>query len=162
MTIAYIGLGSNLGDRKDNLNRALELLREVSGVKVSRVAPFYCTEPVGFLEQEWFLNTVAEINTSLSACELLDAMLKIEDKLGRVRTVRWGPRIIDLDLLIYGNERINKLGLSVPHPHLKERAFVLVPLATLNPSLVLPGGERVDRLAEALREEQRVYCFDED
>ncbi|WP_027356279.1 2-amino-4-hydroxy-6-hydroxymethyldihydropteridine diphosphokinase [Desulfofundulus thermocisternus] len=137
--VAYIGLGSNMGGKKANLKAALELLGRVPGVKILRVAPFYRTEPVGYTDQDWFVNTVAEVETTLSPRELLAACLEVENRLGRVRGVRWGPRVIDLDLLLYNGQVIDEPDLVVPHPLMHERAFVLVPLADLAPDLVIPG-----------------------
>ncbi len=145
MTIrAYIGLGSNLGDREATLLRALELLDAEPGLSVSAVSVFRDTEPVGYVEQPRFLNGVAAVDTELSARELLDRLLGVERSLGRRRNgPRFGPRTVDLDLLLYGDATIEEAGLSVPHPRLEERRFVLEPLAELDPSLTLPGGRKV-------------------
>jgi 2-amino-4-hydroxy-6-hydroxymethyldihydropteridine diphosphokinase len=117
-TTAYIGLGSNLGDKEANIIKALELLGEAPGVKVIKVASNYKTAPLYVTQQDWFLNTVAEIETSLSAHELLSLLKETEKKLDRTPTVRWGPRTIDLDLLLFGSERIKTSDLCVPHtPH---------------------------------------------
>jgi len=152
---AYIGLGSNLGDKRKNIRRALELLGGVPGVRVRRVAPLYRTAPVGYTEQDWFINTVAEVETSLPPEELLRVCLDIENRLGRVRIIRWGPRTVDLDLLLYGERAIDRPQLTVPHPRLHERAFVLVPLADLVPEMVVPGRGRVKGLLAGLPPEQR-------
>jgi 2-amino-4-hydroxy-6-hydroxymethyldihydropteridine diphosphokinase len=140
--ISYVGLGSNLGDREDNLSRALERLEELGPVRVSRVRE---TDPVGITDQPRFLNAVAEVETELPARELLVRLLAIERSLGRDRAteVRWGPRTIDLDLLLYGDETIDEPGLTVPHPRLAERRFVLEPLCELDPELVLPDGRAI-------------------
>ena len=139
MVTAYIGLGSNLGDRATNLQTALSELGNLPTISMARVSSLYETEPVGVTDQPEFLNAVAQIETSLSAMALLDVLLNLENKIGRVRTFRWGPRVIDLDLLLYGNQQIRLPTLTVPHPRLFERAFVLVPLAEIAPELVLPG-----------------------
>ncbi|MBE3588464.1 MAG: 2-amino-4-hydroxy-6-hydroxymethyldihydropteridine diphosphokinase [Thermoanaerobacteraceae bacterium] len=144
--VAYIGLGSNMGGKKANLKAALELLGRVPGVRLLRVAPFYRTDPVGYTDQDWFVNTVAEVETTLSPRELLAACLDIENRLGRVRDIRWGPRVIDLDLLLYNGQVIDEPGLVVPHPRMHERAFVVVPLADLVPELVIPGRGKVSKL----------------
>lgn len=136
---AFIGLGSNLGDRKEMLQAALQRLDDLPEVCVTRRSSLYETAPVGVTDQPDFLNTVAEVNTTLSALALLQALLDIENRLGRVRTLRWGPRVIDLDLLVYGGEQIALPELTVPHPRLSERAFVVVPLAEIVPELILPG-----------------------
>ena len=107
-----------------------------------QVSSLYKTAPVGMTEQPDFLNAVVEIQTTLPALELLGVLLHIEKKMGRVRTIRWGPRVIDLDLLLYGEQQIALPNLTVPHPRLRERAFVLVPLAEIAPGLVLPGDGR--------------------
>ncbi len=153
----FIGLGSNLGHKEEYIKRALVLLSQVRGVRLERVASLYRTEPLGFKHQDWFLNTVAAFKTVLSPRRLLCVLLSIEKRLGRVRTVRFGPRTIDLDLLLYGTRQIDEPGLVVPHPRLTERAFVLVPLAELEPSLILPGSIRpVAEIAGVLKREQVV------
>jgi len=148
---AYISLGANLGDRRENLETALKELDSLPTIEIGRVSSVYETAPVGMTEQPDFLNMAAEIRTSVSARELLEAMLQIENQMGRVRTVRWGPRGIDLDLLVYGTSQIDLPGLIVPHPRLRERAFVLMPMAEIAPNLILPGGsETVQSLWEKL------------
>ncbi|BAF58387.1 MAG: 2-amino-4-hydroxy-6-hydroxymethyldihydropteridine diphosphokinase [Pelotomaculum sp.] len=156
---AYIGLGSNMGDKKANIERALEMLKASAGVRVKRVASLYRTAPLGYTRQDWFLNTVAEVETGLGPHELLALLLDIERRLGRVRTVRWGPRLIDLDLLVYGDEEIDTPALTVPHPRMGERAFVMVPLAELVPDLTVPGRGRAAELAEKLAGEQKICRF---
>ena len=148
MTIAYIGLGANLGDRKENLRAALERLR---GLGPLRVSSFHDTEPVGVIDQPSFLNAAAELETDLPARELLSRLLEIERDLGRERAeeTRWGPRPIDLDLLVYGDETIDDVGLTVPHPRLAERRFALEPLHELAPDLTLPDGRRIRDLLDA-------------
>ena len=145
MTVAYIGLGSNLGDREGNLRGALARLTELGGVRVSS---FRETDPVGVTDQPRFLNAAAELSTDLPARQLLDALLAIERDLGRDRSRedRWGPRTLDLDLLLYGDEVIDDPGLTVPHPRLAERQFVLEPLHELTPGLMLPDGTAVGDL----------------
>jgi 2-amino-4-hydroxy-6-hydroxymethyldihydropteridine diphosphokinase len=143
---AFIGLGSNLGDRLANLKEAVLRLAKTEGVDVTRVSRVYETSPVGPPQPD-FLNAVAEVWTSLSAMELLAVSLRIEEEMGRVRDERWGPRVIDLDLLNYGRMNIDEQGLIVPHPRMHERAFVLVPLLELEADPLLPG----DRKAKGLR-----------
>jgi len=162
VTTAYVGFGSNLGDRRFYIREALRLLDEVPGIKVKRVAPLYRTAPVGLTEQEWFFNTVAEIDTSLSPHALLAALLAVEARLGRVRTRRWGPRTIDLDILLYGDLRLHTPDLTVPHPRLTERAFAVVPLADLAPEMILPGGAKARDLAAALAAGQEISRVEED
>jgi len=158
--VAYIGLGTNLGDARANLHKALEWLEITAGIEVLRVASFYRSEPQGYVDQDWFLNTVAEVGTVLGAQNLLAALQAVEAAMGRVRTVRWGPRVIDLDLLLYGAEKIDLPGLTVPHPRLFVRAFVLVPLAELVPGLELSPGRLVGDLAARLGQEQAVAKID--
>ncbi|HEY7313392.1 MAG TPA: 2-amino-4-hydroxy-6-hydroxymethyldihydropteridine diphosphokinase [Gemmataceae bacterium] len=151
MTTAYIALGSNLGERSDYLERALTALRQCEGVEVMRVSPMYETRPVGGpAGQRDYLNAVAEVRTELSAHDLLDALLAIEQRLGRKRRERDGPRTIDLDLLLYGDLVHTDEHLTVPHPRLHERLFVLQPLAQIAPGLVHPVLKRsiADLLAE--------------
>lgn len=154
--IAYIGLGSNLGRKEANIKKALELLDASPGAQVKRVASFYRTAPVGYTDQDWFLNTVAQLQTGLRPHQLLSLLLDIEERLGRVRTVRWGPRTVDLDLLLFGEEEINTSDLIVPHPRMSERAFVMVPLAEIAPGLIIPGRGKAAELAEMLKQKQLV------
>lgn len=156
MPLAYIGLGGNLGDRRANLDRALALLNASPGVRVRRVASVYETAPVGFTAQPRFLNTVAEVETDLAPADLLAVMQRIEAELGRVRTIRWGPRTIDLDLLLYDDLTLDDPALTIPHPRLAERAFVLVPLAELLPGYVLNGRPVRDLARELQRDEDTV------
>lgn len=135
---AYIGFGSNLGDRVRHCAEAIRLVGKTEGCKALSCSDLFRTEPVGVQGQEWYVNGVFSIRTVLSAGELLSALLKVEEKMGRVRHRRWEARIIDLDLLLYGNAVIREPGLIVPHPLLHQRRFVLVPLAELAPDLVHP------------------------
>ena len=151
VTRAFVGLGSNLGDREATLRQALDLLAREPGVELRRVSTFRETEPVGFLDQPRFLNAAAEVETELPATELLARLLDVERRLGRVRGgPRFGPRTIDLDLLLYGEETIREPGLTVPHPRLHERRFALEPLAELDPDLELPGRGPIQLLLAGL------------
>ena len=150
MTVAYVGLGANLGAREETLRRAVELLRAADGVDVLAVSQLRETEPVGVVDQPPFLNGAVALDTTHTARELLGLLLEIEASLGRVRGERWGPRTIDLDLLVYGDEVVDEPGLRVPHPHLSERRFALEPLAELAPELEVPGRGRVSALLTAL------------
>ncbi|HLY73125.1 MAG TPA: 2-amino-4-hydroxy-6-hydroxymethyldihydropteridine diphosphokinase [Planctomycetota bacterium] len=144
---AYIGLGSNLGDRRAMIAGALERLHP------RRVSAIVETDPVGRTDQPRFLNTVAEIQTSLPSAKLLDTLLDLERGLGRIRSLRWGPRTIDLDLLLYGDDLVKTELLSVPHPELHRRRFVLEGLAELCPDLAVPGlGRTVRQLLAACPE----------
>ena len=138
MARAYIGLGSNLGDREGNLRAALQALRD-AGVAVLRTSRFIATLPVGKTDQPDFLNAAASLSTDLSARDLLDLLLRIESSLGRVRAERWGPRTLDLDLLLYDEEVIREPDLEVPHPRMHERRFVLEPLAEIAPDARHPA-----------------------
>jgi 2-amino-4-hydroxy-6-hydroxymethyldihydropteridine diphosphokinase len=135
---AFVGIGSNLGDRETHLRSAIELLSAQDGIDVVAVSEIRETEPVGPVEQGPFLNGAVKLETSLSARDLLERLLSIENRLGRVRTERWGPRTIDLDLLLYGDLSIDEPGLTVPHPRLHERRFALEPLVDLAPGLEIP------------------------
>jgi 2-amino-4-hydroxy-6-hydroxymethyldihydropteridine diphosphokinase len=138
---AFIGLGSNLGDRLENLRAAVAALRTSDGIDVRRPSSVYDTDPVGPSQPD-FLNAVLEIETTLPAVDLLARLKAIEAELGRERGERWGPRVIDLDLLLYGDQAIETDALNVPHPEMYERAFVLVPLGELAPELVPEGFDR--------------------
>ena len=150
MATAFVGIGSNLGDRETNLGRALDLLAAEEGIEVAAVSEIRETEPVGPVEQGPFLNGAARLETSLRPRELLECLLAVESRLGRVRDERWGPRTIDLDLLLYGGEQIDEPGLTVPHPRLHERRFALEPLADLAPGLEIPGQGSVSALLAEL------------
>ena len=136
---AFIGLGSNLGEREAMIRQALEAITRLPGTQLLRASSLYDPEPQGEVDQPNFLTAVAQIDTELTARQLLWNMLLIEKRLGRVRTQRWGPRTIDLDLLLYGNLIVEEPDLVVPHPELTRRSFVLVPLVELDPLLVHPG-----------------------
>jgi 2-amino-4-hydroxy-6-hydroxymethyldihydropteridine diphosphokinase len=149
---AYVGLGANLGDRAATLARALELLDGTPETEVVAVSAFRETDPVGYLEQPRFLNAAAAVDTSLQPEALLTALLDIERELGRVREgPRFGPRTVDLDLLLVEGVTLDEPGLTLPHPRLHERVFALVPLAELDPSLVVPGHGSVQELLDALQ-----------
>lgn len=135
---AYVGMGSNVGDREAMIRSALESLAQVPETNLIRASSLYDTEPAGDADQPNFLNAVAELDTELTPRQLLWNLLLIERRLGRVRTRRWGPRNIDLDLLLQGSLVIDEPDLKVPHPELLQRAFVLVPLVELDPLLVHP------------------------
>jgi 2-amino-4-hydroxy-6-hydroxymethyldihydropteridine diphosphokinase len=148
---AYVGMGANLGDRRATIDRALELLRAAPGVDVLAVSSLRETDPVGFEDQPRFLNGAVALETTLTARELLDLLLEIEQRLGRTRGgPRFGPRTIDLDLLVYGDAELDEPGLTVPHPRLHERRFALEPLAELAPALVVPGRGSLEELLRGL------------
>ena len=150
MTTAFVGLGANLGAREETLRLAVELLGAADDVDVLAVSKLRETEPVGVVDQPAFLNGAVAIETAPAPRDLLDLLLEIERSLGRVREERWGPRTIDLDLLVYGAEVVDEPGLRVPHPRLHERRFALEPLAELQPDLDVPGWGEVSTLLSAL------------
>ena len=146
MTVAYVGLGSNLGDRESLIREAAEL------IGATRLSTIIETEPWGYEQQPKFLNAVAEVDTPLTARAFLEQLLEVEGRLGRERPGRrWGPRTIDLDLLLYGDEELDEPGLVVPHPHLEERLFVLEPLAELVPARRIPGSGTVQAALAGLQ-----------
>lgn len=148
MTPAYLGLGSNLGDRAKYLSETIRLLRALAGVRVTAISPVYDTKPVGVAGQPNYLNVVTGIETDLPPAQLLTACQEIENTLGRTRDVRWGPRTLDIDILCYGDLISANPALTLPHPRMTERAFVLVPLAVLAPQLLVDG-KTVRELAAA-------------
>jgi 2-amino-4-hydroxy-6-hydroxymethyldihydropteridine diphosphokinase len=149
---AYLGLGANLGDRETTIRRALHLLGQDGEIEVVAVSTLRETDPVGLVDQPRFLNGVAAVETELAPRDLLRRLLALEQELGRTRTgPRFGPRTIDLDLLVYGNDVVDEPGLTVPHPRLAEREFVLEPLAELEPDLLVPGRGRVSDLLLGLQ-----------
>jgi 2-amino-4-hydroxy-6-hydroxymethyldihydropteridine diphosphokinase len=152
MTRSFVGLGANLDDPGGSIARAVELLGAEEGVDVVAVSTLRETDPVGYEDQPRFLNGAVELQTTLSAGELLERMLAIERSLGRVRGEgpRFGPRVIDLDLLLYGDEIVDEPGLQLPHPRLHERRFALEPLAELDPALEIPGRGPVQALLAGL------------
>ncbi len=141
-SLAYLGMGTNLGDRCNNLLGAATLLANDRSVRVLRRSRIYETEPWGMQDQPPFLNCVAEVATTLDPEELLTRCKEVEYQLGRVPGPRWGPRAIDLDILLFGTEIVDLPHLQVPHPHLHLRAFALIPLAELAPTLIHPSLER--------------------
>jgi len=138
--IAYIGIGSNVGDREANCRKAFELLAEAG--RVVSISSLYRTEPVGFHEQEDFINAVAAVETDRTPADLLQVCRSIEDRLGRTRGLHWGPRTADLDILLYGSRVVSEPGLAIPHPRMALRKFVLAPLAEIAPDAVNPQLQR--------------------
>jgi 2-amino-4-hydroxy-6-hydroxymethyldihydropteridine diphosphokinase len=151
LTLAYVGLGANLGDREGTIRRAVELLGAEPGIEIVAVSALRETDPVGYADQPRFLNGAAAVETELPPRELLDRLLAVERGLGRVRGdgPRYGPRAIDLDLLLYGDQVVDLPGLTVPHPRLARRRFALEPLHELDPGLRLPDGRAVRELLGA-------------
>jgi 2-amino-4-hydroxy-6-hydroxymethyldihydropteridine diphosphokinase len=147
VTRAYVGLGANLGDRERTLRAAVDALLDEDGIEVVAVSALRETDPVGVGEQPCYLNGAVALETTLSARDLLDRLLAVEQRFGRVRVPgEHAPRTLDLDLLLYGDREIDEPGLTVPHPRLHERRFVLEPLAELDPGLVIPGRGGVESL----------------
>jgi 2-amino-4-hydroxy-6-hydroxymethyldihydropteridine diphosphokinase len=153
MARAFVGIGANLGDREGTIRQALERLAERPGAEVVAVSALRETDPVGYLDQPRFLNGAVELRTELPPRDLLELLLGVERELGRVRGdgPRFGPRPIDLDLLLYDDEVVDEPGLVLPHPRLHERRFALEPLAELDPALVVPGRGGVSQLLAELQ-----------
>ena len=152
MARAYVGLGANLGDRAATLTRAIDLLADRPAIDVVGVSSFRETDPVGYLDQPRFLNAAVAVETSLAPAALLATLLEVERELGRVREgPRYGPRTVDLDLLLMDDLVLDEPGLELPHPRLHERVFALEPLAELDPELVVPGRGPVRQLLLALQ-----------
>jgi 2-amino-4-hydroxy-6-hydroxymethyldihydropteridine diphosphokinase len=137
MSKIYLGLGTNLGDTESNLEQALNFLSEK--ITIIKKSSLYETEPVGFKDQPWFLNMVVEAETGLAPEDLLYFTQSIEKQMKRVKTIVNGPRIIDIDILLYGNERVKTENLVIPHPRMTQRAFVMVPLYEISPELIISG-----------------------
>jgi 2-amino-4-hydroxy-6-hydroxymethyldihydropteridine diphosphokinase len=151
-TVAYIGLGANIGDRESTLRSALDRLGHEPEIEVLAVSRFRETDPVGLEDQPRFVNAAAKLRTTLTPRALLERLLAVERGLGRRREgPRFGPRTLDLDLLVFGEAVIDEAGLTVPHPRLAERRFALEPLADLDPGLLVPGQGTVEALLAALQ-----------
>lgn len=150
MNKSYIALGTNIEPRADYLNRALNLLENYEEIKTQKKSSIYETEPVGYVNQAHFLNMVISVKTTLSAVQLLDVCQDIERQLGRERTIQNGPRTIDLDILAYNQEVIRTDRLTVPHPRMGDRAFVLVPLIEIAPRLSIPVGDEIYDISDLL------------
>lgn len=146
---ALIGIGSNVGDKAQNIARAIELLCSDGMVRLVATSRFYRSEPWGILEQDWFVNAAAAVATSVPAHELLRRCLAVEDHMGRLRQVKWGPRLVDVDVLTYRGRTIDTPDLKVPHPFIEQRSFVVVPLLDIAPDEVVRG-RRVRDLAAAI------------
>jgi 2-amino-4-hydroxy-6-hydroxymethyldihydropteridine diphosphokinase len=160
--LSYIAIGSNQGDPLENCRRAIEGMTSDGRNRLVRCSSFYCTEPVGRKDQEWFVNAVALVETSLSPRQLLAFLLSVEEKMGRIRKERWGPRVIDLDILFYEGEVIEEEGLQIPHPRLHERRFVLVPLREIAPDWKHPGLEKtVSQILAELKGGEKVLPLQE-
>jgi 2-amino-4-hydroxy-6-hydroxymethyldihydropteridine diphosphokinase len=160
--LCFVGVGSNLDDPVERCREALKRMAEADGIGSIRRASFYKTEPVGLADQPWFVNTAAEIRCSLPPRELLERLKAIEEKMGRTPGARWGPRRIDLDLLLYGQEVVAEGDLVIPHPEMHRRRFVLVPLHEIAPWAIHPAfGVSVAGLLDRLEDPGRVFLLEE-
>lgn len=149
MTIAYIGLGANLGQPQRKINAALAAIETHKNIQLLDQSSPYKSDPLGPSEQPDYINAVAKLSTALSPHDLLNALLRLETKLGRTRDgTHWGPRIIDIDLLYYGQETINDVNLTIPHPEIANRNFVVYPLAEIEPDFILPDGRPLTSLLD--------------
>ncbi len=158
--VAYLALGTNLGDRVAHLREAIARLDAAEGVRVLRESRVYETEPVGVTDQPKFLNMVVEVELAeeVTPRDLLALAKRIEAEMGRKQGERWGPREIDIDILLVGEERISEPGLEIPHPQMWARAFVMVPLADLVPEMRTPSGETVGEVAARLQQAQGIHA----
>lgn len=156
MTTAYIALGSNLATPVEQLQRALQAIRELPQTALLAVSSFYQSKPLGPQDQPDYVNAVAKIETTLAPLALLDALQRIENEQGRVRLRRWGERTLDLDILLYGNDIIQTERLTVPHYDMHNREFVIVPLFEIAPELVLPNGAGLAELAKQFEAHQMM------
>lgn len=157
--VVYISVGSNQGDREKYLQFAITELEQYEKITVEKVSAIYETEPVDYFDQPRFLNMVVKIKTSFSATELLQVTQMIENKGERIRTIRFGPRTLDLDILLYNQENIKLSYLQIPHPRMLERAFVIIPLMEIAPSLILPDGSPIEDICEQLSGKEGVTLW---
>lgn len=157
MTICYLGLGSNLGEREQNLRKAVDLLNMRDEISVRKVSSIYATAPVGYTEQPDFLNIVIQVAATLSPTDLLEVCMSVERRLKRIRRLRWGPRTVDVDILLYDDADIKTPRLSIPHPRMTQRLFVLMPLAELEPELSVHGKTIKDHIAKIHDQKIRRY-----
>ena len=155
--IAYIGIGSNLGDKVYQCEKAISEILRADRHKLLSKSSLFKTKPIGYTSQDWFINGVIKIETDLEPLELLQVLKDIESRLGREKTFRWGPRVIDLDILLFDEEEIEMEGLQIPHPRLQERQFVLILLAEIDPEVIHPVLKKTIReLLENIKEDQGV------
>ncbi len=155
--IAFIGIGSNIGDKVEHCQKALSSVLSLDSHKLLAQSSFYKTRPLGYTDQDWFVNAVIKIETDLRAHELFRSLKTLESRLGRQETFRWGPRAIDLDLLFFDAEQIASEELVIPHPRLHDRQFVLTPLAEIEPHLIHPVLRKtIEELLHSLEEDQGV------
>jgi len=156
-SIAYIGIGSNLGDKVGQCEKAITAILKADQNKLLARSSFFKTRPQGYTSQDWFVNGVIKIETKLDPHQLLQALKEIEFQLGRRETFRWGPRTIDLDILLFDEKEIRTKELQIPHPHLQERQFVLIPLAEIDCGLIHPVLKKsIAELLEDIKEDQGI------
>lgn len=156
----YVGLGSNIGNKVENCQKAIEKVQQNNKITIIKVSSLYKTEPIGYNNQDWFINCVLELHTLLIPDELLSIFKQIEKDLKRVNNIKWGPRTIDLDLLLYNNLIINKSNLQIPHPQMHRRSFVLTPLSEIAPDIIHPiFSKTAMELLQNLKDEQKVEKY---
>jgi 2-amino-4-hydroxy-6-hydroxymethyldihydropteridine diphosphokinase len=153
---AFLGLGSNLGNRENNILNAIHLLAGQAMINIEKISSLYETQPVGFLEQPYFLNAALWITTSLSPEKLLEVCLCIEKRLGRTREIHWGPRYIDIDILVYGEVEMATKLLTLPHPYMHKRKFVLVPLHEIAPNVPIYKGLTAGQVLESMSDDSNI------
>jgi 2-amino-4-hydroxy-6-hydroxymethyldihydropteridine diphosphokinase len=161
VTTAFIGIGSNVGDREAFVRRGVEEIGSADGIEMQRVSSLYATAPIGGPPQRSFINLAVKIDTTLSPRELLETLQGIEQKIGREPSdIRWGPRVVDLDILTFGDEKVSEPDLEIPHARMKERRFVLIPLLEIEPDAADPWGARyADALDEAEGDVELLSAF---
>lgn len=160
MSKAYLGLGSNIGNKKENIDNSIDMIKNHRLIDLKKVSSYYETEPVGYHEQDWFLNVVLEIDSKLTPYELLEFCGLIEEKLKRKRIIRWGPRTIDVDILLYEGFVSTDEKLTVPHPRMTERAFVMVPLYEIAPDIEIDNKDISQILKKLEGEEIRKISYE--
>jgi 2-amino-4-hydroxy-6-hydroxymethyldihydropteridine diphosphokinase len=158
--ICYLGIGSNLGDPELNCKEAIDRISRIKGIKVLRTSSLYKTEPVGVIDQPWFINIVSEIRSYIAPGELLHALKDIETAMGRKEVVRWGPRVIDVDILLFNQNVINEENLVIPHPEFHKRRFALLPLNELAPYAIHPAfGVSIKGLLDRVEDQSAVVLI---